>query len=77
MELAVADMFFQGADNIMQTSCEDFEIAKKHEREAIERQAQRYAAYQKAMMKSQSASASPSSTPSVSRAMAMATPTKV
>lgn len=60
----------------MQTSCEDFEIAKKHEREAIERQQRRYSAYQ-AMMMSQSASPSPTMRSSVSRAAAMATPTKV
>ncbi|RLL99318.1 hypothetical protein CFD26_106858 [Aspergillus turcosus] len=65
-----------GADNIMQTSCEDFEIAKKHEREAIERQQKRYSAYQ-AMMMSQSASPSPTPSVSRARAMAMATPTKV
>ncbi|RHZ54686.1 uncharacterized protein CDV56_106626 [Aspergillus thermomutatus] len=68
----------QGTENIMQTSCEDFEIAKKHEREAIERQQRRFSAMERMMM---SQSATPSPTPvgrmrsSVSGAMA--TPTKV
>ncbi|GIK00689.1 hypothetical protein Aspvir_004716 [Aspergillus viridinutans] len=64
------------ADNFMQTSCQDFAIAKRKEREAFERQQRRFELYQSMVM---SESATPSPTPvglmgsSVSRATATAT----
>lgn len=66
----------------MQTSCQDFALAKKHEREAIERQQRRLLEYQRMIM---SQSATPSPTPvgvglmgsSSSRASATAMPTRV
>ncbi|PKX96617.1 uncharacterized protein P174DRAFT_383986 [Aspergillus novofumigatus IBT 16806] len=71
-----------GADNLMQTSCQDFALAKKHEREAIERQQRRFSEYQRMMM---SPSATPSPTPvgvglmgsSFSRAKVTAAPTRI
>jgi hypothetical protein len=66
--------------DLMQTTCQDFALAKKHERESIERQQRRFSEYQQMMM---SQSATPTPTPvgvglmGSSFSWARATPTKV
>ncbi|KAF7168609.1 hypothetical protein CNMCM5623_001578 [Aspergillus felis] len=70
------------ADNFMQTSCQDFAVAKKKEQDMFERQQSRFSAYQSAMM---SESATPSPAPARlmgssilrARARARATPARV
>ncbi|KAH2274409.1 hypothetical protein KXW96_004358 [Aspergillus fumigatus] len=69
-----------GGDDLMQTSCQDFALAKKREREAIERQQRRFSEYQRIML-SQSATPAPTSTGvdvmGSSFSKAKATPTRV
>ncbi|EAW24309.1 uncharacterized protein NFIA_038830 [Aspergillus fischeri NRRL 181] len=66
--------------DLMQTSCQDFALAKKREREAIERQQRRFSEYQRMMM---SQSATPTPTPvgvglmGSSFSRASATPTRI